>query len=192
MNDPQCYKSRDIPRAASDVRRAKSEIDRARESLRSGVAKELDEYRASFESAYDMDAVPEEARLSLAEIFDQAAARLAEEQSSLRIRTFLESFKDAKAASIVSLLNPPAAASTHAQENDESDGEAAESQPVPARTQAPMTCALSSLRAGLMVNRPSRVGRMSTTISRRCALSSRPRSTTESSLRGRNCGHRRS
>ena len=147
VNDPQCYKSRDIPRAASDVRRAKSEIDRARESLRSDVAKELDEYRASFVSAYDMDAVPEEARLSLAEIFDQAAARLAEEQSSLRIRTFLESFKDAKAASIVSLLNPPAAASAHTQENDESDGEAAGSQSEPARTQAPMTCALSSLRA---------------------------------------------
>lgn len=148
VNDPQCYKSRDIPRAASDIRRAKSEIDRARESLRSDVAKELDEYRASFESAYDMNAVPEEARLSLAEIFDQAAARLAEEQSSLRIRTFLESFKDAKAASIVSLLNPPAVASTRAQENDESDGEVAGSQPEPARTQAPMTCALSSLRAG--------------------------------------------
>ena len=95
-----------------------------------------------------MDAVPEEARLSLAEIFDQAAARLADEQSSLRIRTFLESFKDAKAASIVSLLNPPAAATAHTQENDESDGEAAGSQPGPARTQAPMTCALSSLRAG--------------------------------------------
>ena len=95
-----------------------------------------------------MDAVPEKARLSLAEIFDQAAASLAKEQSSLRIRTFLESFKDAKAASIVSLLNPPAAASAHTQENDESDGEAAGSQPEPARTQAPMTCALSSLRAG--------------------------------------------
>lgn len=148
INDPQCYKSREIPRAASVVRRAKGEIDRARESLRSDVAKSLDEYRASFENEYDMNAVPEEARRSLAEIFDKAAHGLAEEQSSLRIRTFLESFKDAKAASIVSLLNPPAADSTHAQESDETDGEVTGSQSEPARAQAPVTCALSSLRAG--------------------------------------------
>ena len=144
VNDPECYKSREIPRAAGAVRRAKDEIDRAKESLRTGVADDLKEYRTSFESAYNLDALPEERRRTFAELFEQAANMLAAEQSPLRIRTFLESFKRDKASRIVALLNPPApeleAAATH--------GAGSDPQPGPAQPRAPRTCALSSLRVG--------------------------------------------
>ena len=148
VTDPECYKSREIPRAAGAVRSAKDEIDRAREGLRAGVAGALDEYRVSFENAYDLDALPEESRRTFAELFERAADMLAAEQSPLRIRTFLESFKRDNAARIVALLNPPApepmsepvVAATH--------GAGGDSQPEPAQPPAPRTCELNSLRVG--------------------------------------------
>lgn len=148
LNDPECYKSREIPRAAGIVGSVKDEIDRARESLRAGVASELDEYRASFENACDLDALPEESRRAFAELFERAARMLAAEQSPLRIRTFLESFKRDNAARIVALLNPPApepmpepvVAATH--------GAGGDSQLEPAQPPAPRTCELNSLRVG--------------------------------------------
>ena len=148
VTDPECYKSREIPRAAGIVRSAKDEIDRARESLRAGIANEFDEYRASFENACDLDALPEENRRAFAELFERAARMLAAEQSPLRIRTFLESFKRDNAARIVALLNPPApepipepvVAATH--------GAGGDSQPESAQPSAPRTCELNSLRVG--------------------------------------------
>ena len=148
VTDPECYKSREISRAAGIVRSAKDEIDRARESLRAGIANEFDEYRASFENACDLDALPEENRRAFAELFERAARMLAAEQSPLRIRTFLESFKRDNAARIVALLNPPApepmpepvVAATH--------GAGGDSQPESAQPSAPRTCELNSLRVG--------------------------------------------
>lgn len=148
VNDRECYKSREISRAAGIVRSAKDEIDRARESLRAGIANEFDEYRASFENACDLDALPEENRRAFAELFERAARMLSAEQSPLRIQTFLESFKRDNAARIVALLNPPApepmpepvVAATH--------GAGGDSQPASAQPPAPRTCELNSLRIG--------------------------------------------
>lgn len=148
VNDPECYKSREIPRAAGIVRSAKDEIDCARESLRAGVASEFDEYRASFENAYDLDALPEESRRAFAELFERAAGILAAEQSPLRIRTFLESFKRDNAARIVALLNPSVSKPVSEPETAATYGAGGDSQPEPAQPSAPRTCELNSLRVG--------------------------------------------
>ena len=148
VTDPECYKSREIPRAAGIVRSAKDEIDRARESLRAGIANEFDEYRASFENACDLDALPEENRRAFAELFERAACMLAAEQSPLRIRTFLESFKRDNAARIVALLNPPAPEPIPEPVVAATYGAGGDSQPEPAQPLAPRTCELNSLRVG--------------------------------------------
>ena len=148
VGDPECYKSREIPRAAGVVRRAKDEIDRARESLRAGVAGELDEYRASFESTCDLNALPEESRHTFAKLFERAADKLSVEQSPLRIQTFLESFKRNNAAMIVALLNPPKPEPPFEPEAAEIHETGGDPQPEPARPRAPRTCELSSLRVG--------------------------------------------
>lgn len=144
VDDPDCYSSREIPRAAGAVRRAKDEIDRAKEKLRSDVAADLNEYRASFEGSYDMGAMPEKDCRTFSDLFERAANRLAAEQSPLRIRTFLELFKKDHAAEIVALLNPP----TPEPESVASQGEGISSQPESVQPRAPRTCPLSSLRAG--------------------------------------------
>lgn len=146
VTDPECYKSREIPRAAGIVRSAKGEIDRARESLRAGIANEFDEYRASFENACDLDALPEENRRAFAELFERAARMLAAEQSPLRIRTFLESFKRDNAARIVALLNPPAPEPMPEPVVGATHGAGGDSQPESAQPPAPRTCELNSLR----------------------------------------------
>lgn len=148
LNDPECYKSREIPRAAGIVGSAKDEIDRARESLRAGVANEFDEYRASFESAYNLGALSEESRCAFAELFDRAARMLAAEQSPLRIRTFLESFKRDNTARIVALLNPPASEPMPEPAVAATHGAGGDSQSEPAQPPAPRTCELNSLRVG--------------------------------------------
>ena len=148
VTDPECYKSREIPRAAGIVRSAKDEIDRARESLRAGIANEFDEYRASFENACDLDALPEENRRAFAELFERAARMLAAEQSPLRIRTFLESFKRDNAARIVALLNPPAPEPIPEPVVAATYGAGGDSQPESAQPSAPRTCELNSLRVG--------------------------------------------
>lgn len=145
VEDPECYKSREIPRAAGAVRRAKEDINRTKESLRSNVAGKLDEYLASFEDAYDMDVVPEGHRRAFYKLFEQAKNRLEAERSSLRIQTFIESFKDANAATLVNLLNPPAIEVEPV--GDKARGSNPDSLPEPSRTQAPRTVALSSLGA---------------------------------------------
>lgn len=144
VDDPDCYRSREIPSAAGTVRRAKDEIDCAKEKLRSDVAADLNEYRASFEGSYDMGAMPEKDRRAFSDLFERAANRLAAEQSPLRIRTFLESFKKDHAAEIVALLNPP----TPEPESVAPQGKGISSQPESAQPRAPRTCPLSSLRAG--------------------------------------------
>lgn len=144
VDDPDCYRSREIPRAAGAVRRAKDEINRAKERLRSGVAADLNEYRASFEGSYDMGAMPEKDRRAFSDLFERAANRLAAEQSPLRISAFLESFKKDYAAEIVTLLNPP----MPEPDSVEPQGEGNASQPESAQLRAPRTCPLSSLRAG--------------------------------------------
>lgn len=149
--DPECYKSREIPCAAGAVRLAKDEIDRARENLRAGVAGELDEYRASFESTCDLNALPEESRRMFAELFERAADKLSVERSPLRIRTFLESFKRDNAARIVALLNPPELESSSEPDAAETDETSGGPQPEPARPQTPRTCELSSLRVGAYI-----------------------------------------
>ena len=148
VNDPECYKSREIPRAAGAIRQAKDEINRAKESLRAGVAGELDEYRASFEGAYDLDALSEKSRCAFAELFEQAAGMLAAEQSPLRIQTFLGAFKRDNAARIVALLNPPAPEPATESEAAATYEVGSEPQPEPAQPRLPRTCTLGSLRVG--------------------------------------------
>lgn len=140
VNDPKCYKSREISGAAGAVRQAQDEINRAKESLRAGVAGDLNDYRISFEETYDIDALSQESRRAFAELFEQASGMLAAEQSPLRIQTFLEAFKRDNAAKIVALLNPPKpeAAPTHEV--------GSEPKLEPAQPRAPRTCTLGSLR----------------------------------------------
>lgn len=147
VNDPECYKSREIPRAAGIIRHAKDEIDSARESLRNCVKGELYDYRTSFESTYDLDALPEVSQRTFAELFKRASDMLTAEQSPLRIRTFLESFKRDNAARIVALLNPSVSECVPETKLTPTNVEDGDTQPGPARLQAPRICTLSSLHA---------------------------------------------
>lgn len=146
VNDPECYKSRDIPRAASAVKRVRGAIEQAKEGLRADVAAKLDEYRASFESAADMTALTDEARRDFGAVFAQARERLAAEQAPLRLKSFLDTFKADNAARIVALLNPPAPETKPM--GDEADGSDGATPPEPGRPRAPRTCTLSSIGSG--------------------------------------------
>lgn len=123
VDDPGCYKSRDIPRAAGLVKRAKAEIEEAKSALRAQVAQKLDEYRRSFEENCDLGAVSQDCASEFASLFDAAAAELGRENSTYRIKSFMDSFKQANGSRIVALLAP--AASNLAGKPDEptSEGE---------------------------------------------------------------------
>ena len=144
--DAECYKSREIPRAAGAVKRAKAAIEKAKDTLRGEVAKELDAYRASYEANYDMETVGSEARSAFNELFECAEKRLVAEQSALRMRAFMGGFKRDNTARIVELLTPAAPAPTTGMASGSSpQAECGGSPPKPAR--APKTVALSSLAA---------------------------------------------
>ncbi len=93
VDDPECYRSREIPRASATIKRAKEEISKAKSALRLQVLGRLAEYRASFEESYDMDAMSEDAREKFFSLFSNAEAVLSEEDSAYRIQSFFEVFK---------------------------------------------------------------------------------------------------
>lgn len=144
--DAECYKSREIPRAAGAVKRAKAAIEKAKDELRGEVAQELDECRASYEASYDMEAAGPGARSAFGELFDRAGKRLAAEQSALRMRAFMGDFKRDNTARIVELLTPAAPApAAGAAPGSSPRAECGGNPPKP--THAPKTVALSSLAA---------------------------------------------
>ena len=144
--DAECYKSREIPRAAGAVKRAKAAIEKAKDALRGEVAKELDAYRASYEANYDMEAAGPGTRSAFDELFERAEKRLAAEQSALRMRAFMDGFKRDNTARIVELLTPAAPAPTTGTAPGSSpQAECGGNPPKPAH--APKTVALSSLAA---------------------------------------------
>lgn len=144
--DAECYKSREIPRAAGAVKRAKAEIGKAKDALRNVVAKELDAYRALYEASYDMEAAGPGAHSAFGELFERAEKRLAAEQSVLRMRAFMSDFKRDNTARIVELLTPAApATTTDTAPGSNPQAECGVNPPKP--THAPKTVALSSLAA---------------------------------------------
>ena len=144
--DAECYKSREIPRAAGAVKRAKAAIEKAKDELRGEVAQELDECRASYEASYDMEAAGPGARSAFGELFDRAGKRLAAEQSALRMRAFMGDFKRDNTARIVELLTPAAPAPAAGSAPGSSPRAECGGNP-PKPTHAPKTVALSSLAA---------------------------------------------
>ena len=144
--DAECYKSREIPRAAGAVKRAKAATEKAKDALRGEVAKELDAYRASYEANYDMEAAGPGARSAFDELFERAEKRLATEQSALRMRAFMGGFKRDNTARIVELLTPAAPAPTTGTAPGSSPQAECGGNP-PKPVHAPKTVALSSLAA---------------------------------------------
>ena len=114
--DPECYKSREIPRVAGTIRRVRAQLERARDTLRADVADELKGYRASFEGSYDLGSVSQGARDEFEGIFSRAVEELGAESSTYRIRSFIESFKQMNGSRIVSLLTPPSSEPAHGDE----------------------------------------------------------------------------
>lgn len=122
--DPECYKSREIPHVAGTIRRVRTELERARDTLRADVADELKGYRASFEGSYDLGSVSQGARDEFEGIFSRAAEELGAENSTYRIRSFMESFKQMNGSRIVSLLTPPSSEPAHGDDGyDGNEGE---------------------------------------------------------------------
>lgn len=106
LEDPECYRSASIPRAAQVVRRTVEQTEEAKGCLREAALDDLARYRSSFEESYDLSAVDEDARRSFAGLFDEARARLADESSVYSLKTFIDSFKQANGARIVAILTP--------------------------------------------------------------------------------------
>lgn len=108
VEDPECYKSREIPRAAGVIRRAVSEIEEAKAALRETVRRRLDEYRASYEKSYDLSSLPDDARARFAALFEEADEALASLASPYLLRTFVDDFKRQNSAELIALTVPRA------------------------------------------------------------------------------------
>lgn len=134
VDDPECYKSRDISRAAGAVRRAKGEIEGKKDALRKQEIADLEGYKESFEGAYDLSSLEPESREEFSGLFDNAVAELESEASTYRIRSFLDKFKSENASKIVSLLTPPASDREEAPQ-DEDKGDSPVARPMPRTVQ---------------------------------------------------------
>ena len=108
IDDPECYKSRNIPGAAANLKKLKDEIEQAKAALRAKAASDLKAYRESFEKSYDLDVVPKDRLDEFALLFDKAAEELEHDGSVYRLRSFIDVFKQVNGSRIVTLLTPPA------------------------------------------------------------------------------------
>lgn len=142
-DDPECYKSREIPRASSAVRRARDGILEAKAKLREQTAEEIKAYKDSFLGSYDAGAISSHALSEFEALFEDALSELGEEQSAYRIRSFVGSFKDRNGSRLVTLLTPRSEAG-HAEDADES-GQGDEGVDSPAFE--PETISMASIKA---------------------------------------------
>ncbi|HJG30547.1 MAG TPA: BREX system P-loop protein BrxC [Collinsella ihuae] len=145
IDDPECYKSREIPRIAGIVKRVKTEIEEAKKGLRSKVIVELEDYRKSFKGNYDFNAISQSGCDAFEAIFNRAIEEVDAEQSAYRISAFMESFKRANGSRIVSLLTPsaaePEAGAEEGAEENQGRGQA------PSEASSPVTISISLLGA---------------------------------------------
>ncbi|MEG2533417.1 MAG: hypothetical protein RSB04_10450, partial [Gordonibacter sp.] len=113
VEDPECYRSAGIPRAAGVIRQAEAEIDDAKSTLRKSMKKQLEDYQKSFESSYDLTFVPECQKAKFADLFEKTTRSIDGESLVFRLKSFLTNFKEQYGSEIVTLLMPPASAEHH-------------------------------------------------------------------------------
>ena len=106
--DPDCYRSGRIPAAYKAMQRVQADADERIDGLRERALSDLAAYRSTYEQSYDLDALSEERRASFERIFDTARGQLESMSSPLAIRSFVDTFKDRNAGTLIALLKPPA------------------------------------------------------------------------------------
>lgn len=105
VDNPNCYSSREIPRASAVIKRAQDEIKACKDSLKRQAQAELNDYKESFEN-YKADVLQGDIKTKFDKVFANAEEQLGSENALYRIRDFVGTFKREHTEEILSLLTP--------------------------------------------------------------------------------------